>query len=359
MTNRERMLAVLQGRPHDRVPLVQYTNIAAPNPQVWDLLGRDRLGTLTWTAAAGFHAPNCRFVTEEFAHQGRQGYRTTLHTPAGALQQEKLLEPVFGSAATHRFYVREPRDYLVLLAYLNDLVISPNLTGTASALEAIGEDGLLHFNVRRTPFQQLWVEWVSLTDLCLHMVDAPDLMAEVYETMRRVQRQTFAAAIEVARQLPVPYIVFPDNITAPAIGPHWFAEHCLGSYRELADMVAEAGLNLPIHCHMDGDLRPLWDQITASPVRGIDSLSPPPDNDTTVTAALALAPDMRVFPNFPSSVHLAPAADIQRTAAALLQEGGASGRFWIQISENVPPDRWQVSYPAIAQAIDEFGVPVA
>lgn len=39
------MLAVIQGREHDRVPFVQYDNLAAPNEEIWSLV----VGTVGFT----------------------------------------------------------------------------------------------------------------------------------------------------------------------------------------------------------------------------------------------------------------------------------------------------------------------
>ncbi len=354
MTMRERMLAVVQGRPFDRVPFVQYNHCGGPDDQVQALLGRDRIGLLAWVGAAVTETPNCRVDTAHFEADGRRGYHQTLHTPAGSLTQTKLVEPALGSAATHAFYIQQPEDYRVLLAYLRDTIVRPNLDGVAGAMRQLGEDGLPHVTVGRTPYQQLWVEWVSLQDLSLHLVDEPVLMGEVVAALGEVQHRIFAAAVEVARQVPIPWLVFPDNVTAPTIGERYFRQYCLPAYQDLADLLAAAGLDLPIHNHMDGDLRPLWSAIRESPIRGLDSLSPPPDNDTSVADALALKPDLRAFPNFPSSVHLASPEAIHAKTWEMLDQGAASGRLWIQISENVPPGRWRVSYPAIAQAIDDW-----
>jgi hypothetical protein len=108
---------------------------------------------------------------------------------------------------------------------------------------------------------------------------------------------------------------------------------------------------------MDGDLKPLWKLIGESGVRGIDSLSPPPDNDTSPGQAHAMGPEMRLCPNFASSVHLAEPEAIYATVQKILNEAGHSGRLWIQISENVPPGVWRKSFPQIQRAIQEFGKP--
>jgi len=107
-------------------------------------------------------------------------------------------------------------------------------------------------------------------------------------------------------------------------------------------------------CHMDGDLKPLWGAIGESGLRGIDSFSPPPDNDTSAAEALAMWPDMRLFMNFPSSIHLAEPQRIYEVTMDILEQTRGTGRLQIQISENVPPGVWRTSYPEIVRAIRDF-----
>lgn len=58
MTMRERMLALIQGRPHDRVPFVQYTGLAGPNDEIWAVIGRENMGILQWTSLHRIETPN-------------------------------------------------------------------------------------------------------------------------------------------------------------------------------------------------------------------------------------------------------------------------------------------------------------
>ena len=56
-------------------------------------------------------------------------------------------------------------------------------------------------------------------------------------------------------------------------------------------------------------------------------------------------------------LHLASPEQIRATADQILADAGHTGRLQIQISENVPLDRWQTSFPIIAEAIEAFGTP--
>lgn len=361
MNMQERMLAVVRGEWHDRVPFVQYSGITSPDDDavVRDAVGPENIGFLQWTQAHRADAPNCRFEMERIEANGTPGFRRTLHTPVGSLFEERLEEPTLGTTANARHFVQSIEDYTVLLAYLRDLTIEPDPSALRDTWAVLGDSGLPHVSVGRTPYQQLWIEWVDINDLIPHMCERPDLMEEVMEEMARVQTEILKAVCTVAKEEPIPHIDFADNITAPMIGNDLFRRYCLRAYDELADMLDAAGLDIPVMVHMDGDLKALWPDIGASRVRGLDSMSPPPDNDTSVADAQSLWPEMRLLINFPSSVHLSDPDVIYQKALDILEEGGRQGRLQIQISENVPPGAWRHSYPAIIQAIDDFGAACA
>jgi len=343
---KERMLAVVQGRRPDRVPFVQYNGIGAPNSEVWEIIGRENMGLLRWSSVHRFEAPNCRWESEDIEIEGRPGVRNTLHTPKGSLWEEKRFEPTFGTAATKKHFIQERDDYLVLMAFLEDQVVVEDFGPFLRDEKELGDDGLPHVSLMRTPYQQLWVQWVSLENLAIHLIDYPDVLADVTNLMGKRMREIF----EIVRRSPIPYAVFPDNITAPPIGERYFREYCLPYYHELAEMMGDR----PVYVHMDGDLKPLWSAIGESGVRGLDSYSPPPDNDTPVAEAVAMWPEMRLGVNFPSSIHLASPEVIRETADRILAEAGHTGRLQIQISENVPPGAWRKSYPIIVETIREY-----
>lgn len=352
MTMRERILAVIDGHEHDRVPFVNYQGIAAPDEEVWSLIGRENMGLIRWSAVHTTVSPNCSSESEELLLDGRRGLRTVLHTPAGDLTTERLYEPAFNTTAARKHYVTEPEDYQVLLAHLRDTKVLDDPDHFSRDEQALGDDGVPMVAAVRTPWQQLWVQWVSLEDLCLHIVDYPDLLEEVIAELTRIELDVFEAIHRACQALPIRFVDMPDNITAPTIGLSNFRKYCLPLYQRLGEMLSEQ--DVKVFCHMDGDLKPLWGAIGESGLRGIDSFSPPPDNDTSAAEALALWPQMRLFMNFPSSIHLAQPQAIYDATMEILEQGGRSGRLEIQVSENPPPGLWRTSYPQIVKAIRDF-----
>ena len=355
MNQRQRMLAVIRGEPHDRAPFVQYDNMVAPNEVVWEAIGADSIGILRWSTVHRVDHPHCRIVTEDALIDGKPGWRDTLVTPVGTLTQERTRVSGLGVSAYTKHYVTSLADYAVLRAYLRDAVISLDIEPAARAHQELGERGLPHVSLSRTPYQQMWIQWAALTDFVLHLADDPGIVGECMELMGQQLLEIAAMARAASQEVLLPYVDLPDNITAGPIGSSQYRRWCLPYYRQVADILADVGVG--VYVHMDGNLRALWPLLDEWPPHGIDSLSPPPDNDTRVADVVERWPETRIQVNFPSSVHWADDATIYAQAMELLEQGGHTGRLQIQVSEDPPPGRWQVSYPAIVRAVADFGRP--
>ncbi len=350
MTMRERMLAVVQGREHDRVPFAMY-DIMFPPQEAFDALGHGNIGLIRYRPIYRVEHPYCRFDSEFYWEGATKWQRNVLHTPKGDLTELRVFEPVYDSSTARKHFIETAHDYELLWSYLEDSTILDNYDQYYEDAADLGDDGFPKAECERTPWQQLWIEWVGLEALSWHLADHPEHVEHTMDLLQRRARQIF----EIAYRSPAPYIDIPDNLTAPAIGPERFRTWCVPLYDELAGMLAERGA--PLYVHMDGLLKPLWQDIARSRVGGLDSFTPVPDCDTSVREAVAMWPEKRLWVNFPSSVHLASPEQIRATADEILEVAGHTGRLQIQVSENVPLDAWQISFPIIIEAIEAFGNP--
>lgn len=350
LTMRDRILSVIHGRELDRVPFVMYDGLL-PTAEVQQELGRENLGLMKWSAIHRIETPHCRFDDHPFYVGDTRWQRRTLYTPAGQLVEERAFEPVYDSSSIRKHFIETATDYQVFWSYLQDCLVLPDYDRYQREQNELGETGLPLVAIDRTPYQQLWVEWVGLDALSYHMADLADEVGHTIELLKHRARKVF----DIVAESPIVFVDFPDNITASAIGPQRFAEYCVPLYNELADRLAAR--SIPVFVHMDGNLKPLWQLIAASRVHGIDSFSPAPDNDTTVADAVRLWSGKSLFVNFPSSVHLRQYDEVRAVAEEILQAGGHTGRLQIQVSENCPHFAWRTSFRAIHDAIMAFGKP--
>jgi hypothetical protein len=350
MNMRERILAVLNGQPVDKIPFVLYEGIF-PTSDLIDVLGMGKFGLMKWSEIHKSIYPNCKIETNDYWIGESHWQRSTIHTPIGSIYEERLFEPVLNSSSIRKHYIETKNDYETLWFFLKDAILLPDYDRYDQDQAELGEFGLPLVAVERTPYQQLWIIWTGLDQLAYHWIDFPDYVERTIELLTERERKIF----ELSYYSPAQFIDFPDNITAPAIGPKRFEKYCVPLYDELAGMLEEK--NKLVFVHMDGDLKPLWKLITRSKIGGLDSFSPSPDNDTTVQEAVALWPGKKLFINFPSSIHLQDKEKIQEMTRSILEAAGHTGRLQIQISENVPPFRWKESLPKIVEEIESFGAP--
>jgi hypothetical protein len=326
---------------------VQYDELL-PTKELQQLVGRDNVGLIRWTSLWRFEHDKCRIITEEFEENGIRGEKRTMVTPRGNLTNTRHFEPIFNSAATHEHYVKEPDDYDILDAWLDDITVIFDPSNHINNENELGDDGLGMVALPRTAWQQLWVEWVDIMDLSYHFSENEERVCRTMEKMNNIMRQTFDCVCQYQPLL----VDFPDNITASMIGPDKFERFCLPFYVELTERVRKT--ETKVVCHMDGDLKPLWNLIAKSGLNGLDSFSPKPDNDTGVDDALRLWPDKFLMMNFPSSVHITSPDNIRNVTREILRQGGNSGKLQIQLSENVPPSVWRQTIPIIIDEILAF-----
>jgi len=247
LTPRERMLALVQERELDRVPFVVYNGVL-PTDEVIAHLGAERVGRLIWCRVHRVEHPHCHFDFEEYFVGESKWRRNTLHTPGGVLTEERAYEPTYGTSSIRKHYVQEAQDYKALWALLEDSIILENHAQYHADQATLGDYGLPLVAVERTPYQQLWVQWVGLDNLSWHLADCPERVARTVEMLRQRERRV----MEIAARSPAPFIDFPDNITAPTIGLRRFQEYCVPLYDELADMIAKiAGIEI-VKKHVPG-----------------------------------------------------------------------------------------------------------
>ena len=355
MTPKQRMVNLIRGEELDQLPFVSY-HWMVPDAEVRELLGEDSYGVLGWRNAFETETPNCTLREVPFTtDDGREGTRKIVETPNGVMEEQLVPVPAMGVSTYHKHFVETADDLEVVLAYFEDLVVVPDAASIDAFHAEQGDSGIPHVFLPRTPWQRMWIEYCQIDHLVYLMADAPDLVEAVMTQMGEHFIETAKVTAAAAADHEFYHCTIGDNITAPAIGKDLYAKWCLPYHNTAADVLAEAGIRLLDH--MDGDIKPLWDLIGQSHLGGIESLSPPPDNDTSVAEALDMWPEMLIWANFPSSVHLRSPAEIRRVAEELLAEGGHSKRFWIQLSEDMPPEAWRTSMPEILGAIRDFGKP--
>ena len=350
MTTRERILAVLNGEEYDRIPILQYDNLIFPNESFWEKYGRENVGVLHrcgMTKAVGQMYSVESYECVEGCLRVRY---SEIKTSKGTLRDKTVFDPALNSPAKEKHFVSTPEEYAVLLEYLNDQKVVEDVERYTSCLKYVGDDGIPMICSNRTPFQQMWVAWVSLEDLCIDIVEHEDVVVACLERLMEIEVDKLKMLAYLQKDYPFEIFNVPDNITAHAIGRKYFREYCIPFYNKAREYVDTPIISV----HIDGEFKALADDIINSEVTAIESYTPPPISDMTVTQSLAMRDTMRLFMNFTSSVHIKTHNEIYDHTIALLNEGEASGRMWLQFSEDIPPDRREANIHVIIKAVNDY-----
>ena len=352
MTNRERMLRIVRGGEVDRIPFVHQSYLVAPNEEIWELLGREKMALSIWTSVHSCVNEECKRFSEEHIENGKKITRDTIITPKGTIYQDSVFIESYNTQGVTKHFVEDENDLEILTEYFRHFKVYPDLTNYFAALKHLGDDGVPYVNTERTPYQLLVTEYANIESLSYIIADSPEIFEEACDVMGKHFLDVADAIAKVGKETDIAIVNITENITAPLIGKRLYREYCMPYYKAFKEKIHD--LNITVYSHIDGELKGIWNEIKESAIDGIDSFTPTPTGDTTVAEALGIWENGRIMCNFPSSVHISSEEEIYDTAAQILKEGGHSGRMWIAISENVPKNAWRKSFKQIVRAIDDF-----
>jgi hypothetical protein len=216
VTNKDRILAVVRGKPVDRVPFVMYEGIL-PVADVIEHLGPGTIGIMKWSNVHRTEYPNCRTEIKEYLSDGRRQQKKTIHTPAGSMFEERAFEPAYGSSSIIKHFVEEEKDYEVLWSYLQDAVISPDYERFHADQSALGENGVPLVAVERTPYQQLWVQWTGLDNLGYHFADFPDKVEHTVSMLTDRAHRIFDIVRDSRYRLSIFRTILPPRPSARSV----------------------------------------------------------------------------------------------------------------------------------------------
>ena len=337
MTLREQLMIVLRGGKADRVPFTCYQGLVPGMTEIENL-------TLVGMAQA-FSAVGPEGIETSSVELSPGVSETTMETPWGTLTQIAHTETGYGSAWTKEHWVKAEADYGVLEQIIRHTQIVPSPGGIAAAQESLGDRGVILAWMHRAPFQRLWIEYVGMENLALHLMDFPEAVEGVLEAMfeqsREIIRVTAASEAEL--------VWVPDNITGEMTGPGFFRKYQQPYYRDVCDAMLPAG-KLPC-CHMDGMLRQIADVIGETDLPVMEAFTPPPDGNFSVREARERWPGKVLWLNFPSSVHLREPQEVARVTEELVEEAGDCHGFAVGITENIPASVGARSLKAIGGAL--------
>jgi len=274
LTDRERMIALLEGRAPDRVPWI-------PRLEIWY-----RARTNDGRFPAGLESLSLRQITKKMgmgfaAREGvvfrkvvehvkcneiRRGndLLTEYITPVGTITTTKRTSPelqfkgIGFYAVTTEFPIKKPQDYEVMNYIVENTHYEPTYEDFLRYDADVGDDCLPMIPLGLCPMHRIMMDYIGYNNAFIELHDNLDLVEHLWETMRKKEREAF----EVARKSPGRLFLYGEHFDSVMTFRPLFEKYFLPSFRELARILHKEGKYMA--CHGDADASDLLDLIAES-----------------------------------------------------------------------------------------------
>jgi uroporphyrinogen-III decarboxylase len=350
MTNRERILAILEGRCPDRIPWI-------PRLRLWYESHR-RDGTLP----AEYRGRSLRQVEQDVfgGTAARDGviFRTQFQgvevrtrelgdmdtlteyvTPVGTLTSrrrstEQIRRQGIRDVQTE-FLLKRREDYAVMEYIVEHTAYEPTFDEFERYDREIGDDGYPMVHCGDCPFHH-WMQALAGYDQAFyHLNDFPDtverLLAVVTDRLK-------ATAWRAMADSPARLLVHGHHFSSQMTPPPLFARYILPYYQELSPLLRSRGKVLALHG--DGDTQKILSHIERAGFGMVECFATAPMVNTTLSEARAAWGErVTIWGGVPSSILEAPYTDAQfeQYMNDLLKTISPGRAFILGIADNAMP----------------------
>ncbi len=289
--------------------------------------------------------PHLEIVETRRMIDGRERRVVQWLTDHGQLQESFIGE------WQQEYLVKQPEDYRILRRAFEDTRYTATAEFFQEAEMQVGGNGITlgvlgWTPLRRTPLLQVQIDFAGPERFALDLADeVPELM-ELLELLSELTLAKFREAVKT----PARYIKLWENLAIETIGVRHYRQRIVPMYRRILEILSAAGKRLLVH--YDGKLRPIVGDIAALAM-DIDSLTPPPEGDMSITDARAAWPDKFLWLHPPLGWFHEPPTVLAQRIGQMVRDAGPC-RYCLMISEDVPR-RCEEQIPAVLKTLSNSG----
>jgi uroporphyrinogen-III decarboxylase len=342
MTRRERLLAVLQGRPTDRVPVLSghfnewVDDWKAREPSYHRLVAFCQEhcdGILSWRpkptneTAPGTSSDRAQTtVTVQRNDDGGEETTVVYHTPAGPLTRRTRRMPEAATVWTVEHACKGPEDAETFLSLPREPVDFDG-SSFAEAEARIGGAGLV-LGETADPLC-LAGDLFDSSTYCIVAATEPELFTRLLDYFHAGIMEHLDAMLSSGR-VPWVRIYGPEYAVPPFLPPRLFDRYVVPYVTEMIERIHAAGAFARIHSH--GCVREALPKFVAMGADATDPVEPPPDGDVTLAEAKRITDGrLTIFGNLELK-HLETMSrqEVVDLTRRTLAEGMPGGRFALQ-----------------------------
>jgi hypothetical protein len=343
MDIRQRLEAFWSGERPDQIPLTiyEYGRRHIADDPAWQPMFENGLGVTHHVPSFHSQSDGVEYDVDSYKEDGKTIQRRTIRTPVGEIFE------VHADGWRQKFYLETAEDYAVMTYVTRHAEVVPAYSEFLETEERIAPYGIALASTGRTPMQTILVDMVGLENFSFHLYDLEAEMMALYEALLDRYRQV----IEIVAGGPGRFVSVLENFTSETLGPKRYAQFLLPVYEELFPILhAEDKI---IGTHYDGKIASCQDLVARSPIDLIESLTPPPEGDMTLTECRAAWPDKLFWSNINVGCYDLPPDELCALVLRRVKQAAPDGtRLAFEVSEQLP-ENWKTSIPIVLDALRE------
>lgn len=352
MTNRERILAILDRKSPDQVPWI-------PRLQIWHT-ARQTTGTMP-PEYAGFTLRDLERAmgvgtparSGQIYRIQRPGVETKVHrhgnesvleytTPYGTVRQRRALTDTLAAVGIGEsevdYFLKTPADYDVLEYLAEHTCYVPTYEAyLAYEQEEIGADGYPMVSVGDCPFHDFLRHLAGYERSYFEMADHPDRLERLLTVMTQVDRERHWPVIE---QSPARMLLHGVHHSSHMTPPPLYRKYIKPYYQELSARLHAHDKRLVMHA--DNDTRLILRDLKEAGYDMLECFATAPLTETTLAEARAvLGTDVIIWGGVPSVLlepESTPDDEFERYMDDLFRIIAPGDAFILGVADNVMPE---------------------
>jgi hypothetical protein len=367
MTNRERILAIMEGRCPDRIPWI-------PRLQIWHE-AQKRRGTLP----KKFEGKSLREIEHDLGvgtpARGGRVYRTELHdveieteeqgvetvirhiTPVGTVstrtRRSEVLEQggIYGGREVE-YMIKGPEDYAVVEYMVEHTEIVPTYDEYLAYEKEIGGDGYPLSLIISDPISYILRDLIGYNNAYYHLHDHTDLLHHLLGLLEKQAQVVQQVVLDSPARLILEGEHFDSMFTPPPIFEKYFVPH----FKPFAERLHERGKTLC--CHADADASLLLDLIVEAGFDMVECfVTAPMVRLTMAEARAAWGTDVIIWGGIPSVLLCDPVTDEEFDAYVLdlfctIAPGDG---FILGVADNVMAEAKIERIERVTEMVEQYG----
>ena len=367
MTDRERLLAIMDGRCPDRIPWI-------PRLEIW-YEAQKRRGTLPqeyqgWTLRQierdlGLGTParggrvfrteqhDVEVRTHEQGNQVRHEYITPVGTVTTLARTSEILEQggILGARQVE-YMIKGPADYPVVEYMIQHSEIIPTYEAYLAYEQEIGQDGHPIVSIGPEPMSRMIRELIGYNQAYYHLVDHPDL----YHHLLGVIREQAQEIQQVVLDSPAKLILYGEHFDSRFTPPNLFRRYMLPYYQAFSERLHARGKLLATHADADTSL--LLDLIVEAGIDMAECFVTAPMVPLTMREARAAwGTQVIIWGGIPSVLFCDPVTDDEFEAYLhnLLNTIAPGAAFILGIADNMMAEGKLSRVKRVTEMVEEYG----